>query len=221
MFHFVTDKEFLDASRAFCSQVMCRTRDLLHEEDINSQPVLVGSGARNLVTQNENEPIDFDYNLEIMSCEDFDDCKAIKSKVKKCFDKALREAGLSDSNDSTSVLTSKRIYLRGWSTIGFSIDVCITCEDGDQWYRLIHDKPHGYWYNDNWIWNQGYSKHGYARKAKEIKKVPGAWIILREKYLKKKNKYLSAGDKNHPSFVCYVEAVNDLYNELWQKKKIK
>lgn len=51
MFHFVTDKEFLDASRAFCSRIMCRTRDLLHEEDINSQPVLVGSGARNLVTQ--------------------------------------------------------------------------------------------------------------------------------------------------------------------------
>lgn len=50
MFHFVTDKEFLDASRAFCSRIMCRTRDLLHEEDINSQPVLVGSGARNLVT---------------------------------------------------------------------------------------------------------------------------------------------------------------------------
>lgn len=76
--------------------------------------------------------------------------------------------------------------MRGWPTIGFSIDVCITCEDGDQWYRLIHDKPHGCWDNDNWIWNQGFSKHNYAKKAKEIKKVPGAWVTLREKYLKKR-----------------------------------
>ena len=103
----------------------------------------------------------------------------------------------------------------------FKIDVCITCEDGDQWYRLIHEKSHNYWDQDRWYWNQGFTKHNYANKVKEIKKVPGVWPVLRKKYLDKKNKYLRANDYNHPSFICYVEAVNDLYNELRQKKKIK
>ena len=51
----------------------------------------------------------------------------------------------------------------------------------------------------------------------------GSWILgyIKGKVSEKKNKYLSAGDNNHPSFICYVEAINDLHNELRQKKKIK
>ena len=37
---------------------------------INTQFFLVGSGARNMVTQNGDGPIDFDYNLNILSCDD-------------------------------------------------------------------------------------------------------------------------------------------------------
>lgn len=222
MYHFVEDKEFINETRRFCSDVVCKVRDYLHKEGINSQPILVGSGARNLITQNANELIDFDYNLEILDCDDFDDCKTIKEAVKKCFNKVLRENKLRDCDDSTSVLTSKTIIDDRWPNLGFNIDLCITYEDGDQWYRLIHEKTRQNWYvQDRWYWNQGFTKHKYAEKAKQIKTIPGTWEKVRNKYLTKKNKYLQLGDNNHPSFICYVEAVNDTYNELRQKKLIK
>lgn len=38
------------------------------------------------------------------------------------------------------------------------------------------------------------------------------WGEVRTKYLDKKNMYLLRGDTNHPSFVVYVESVNETYN---------
>ena len=36
---------------------------------------------------------------------------------------------------------------------------------------------------------------------------------MREEYIKLKNRYLSDND-HHPSFICYSEAVNNVYNQL-------
>ena len=37
---------------------------------------------------------------------------------------------------------------------------------------------------------------------------------FREQYKSIKNRYLSYGEHNHPSFVCYIEAVNNVYNSI-------
>ena len=41
------------------------------------------------------------------------------------------------------------------------------------------------------------------------------WGEVRTKYLDKKNMYLLRGDTNHPSFVVYVESVNETYNKYF------
>ena len=64
-----------------------------------------------------------------------------------------------------------------------------------------------------------------ATKSKELKrkvayiKEHSRWQMVREHYLKIKNRYLTQNDNNHPSFVCYVESVNDVYNTRNQWKK--
>ena len=66
--------------------------DTLKEEyDIGASFYLVGSGARNLILQNANRPIDLDYNLEITRIDDWEDCKEIKECVRKAFNIVLRE----------------------------------------------------------------------------------------------------------------------------------
>ena len=50
-------------------------------------------------------------------------------------------------------------------------------------------------------------------KADKIKKA-GKWLAVRERYLDKKNYYLRRNDYDHPSFVCYIEAVNEIYQTL-------
>lgn len=218
MYHYVEDKNFLKRAQKTCSDLMAKLEDELRENGINSQFFLVGSGARNMVAQNGDEPIDFDYNLNIISCENFNDCKTIKELVRKAFNKVLRNNSLNDCDDSTSSLTTKKIYFTDYSSVGFSIDVCIVAKDKNgSWFRLKHEKGVNSYY-DKYYWNVSPGSGGYGEKAKAIKSVPGWWEAVREHYLDIKNNYLRKNDYNHPSFVCYIQAVNDVYNQMRQKE---
>ena len=76
MYHYLDDKEFLSKMRKLSGEIMQRVCHYLKEDyDIGASFYLVGSGARNLILQNENNPVDLDYNLEIVRCEDFEDCR--------------------------------------------------------------------------------------------------------------------------------------------------
>ena len=210
MYEYVDDKQFLSCMRSLCGDIM---QDLCHtlkeEYDIGSSFYLVGSGARNLILQNANQPIDLDYNLEITRIDDWDDCRNIKECVRKAFNIVLREYGWGDCEDSTSSLTiEKRCFQKGNDT-GFSIDVCIVCEDVDgNYHRLIHDKRR---FPNRYFWNQAPNSRNIREKAKYIKEK-GKWALVREQYKKFKNKYLTSNDYNHSSFICYIEAVNNVYN---------
>ena len=102
MYKYVEDKQFLSRMRSLCGEIM---QDLCHtlkeEYDIGVSFYLVGSGARNLILQNANQPIDLDYNLEITRIDDWEDCKEIKECVRKALNIVLREYGWSDCQDST------------------------------------------------------------------------------------------------------------------------
>ncbi len=219
MYYYVDNKKFLKRAKSLCSSILKGLEEILRSEyDINSQFFLVGSGARSLITQNGNEGIDFDYNLNIISCPDWHSEKDLKESVRKAFNKAMKNHGLSDVEDSTSSLTTKMIYFEDDSDIKFSIDVCIVTKNtSGTWERLIHEKT-GFTYYDRYLWNSAPHSNNYQEKVQAIKSVPGWWDqVLRPKYLDKKNFYLRNNDYNHPSFICYIEAINDVYNTMKQK----
>lgn len=221
MYHYLDDKEFQHKMRALSGEIMQKLCHYLKEDyDIGASFCLVGSGARNLILQNNDNPVDLDYNLEISRCEDFDDCRYIKECVMKSFNKSLRIYGLWDCSDSTSVLTTKQISICLSNNMNllvrrtintFSIDVCITKRDRkDNQYRLIHEKTCRT-SNDKYYWNIAPKSAQLKKKAKYIKEC-GKWQLVRQQYLDIKNEYLTRNDHNHPSFVCYIEAVNNVYN---------
>ena len=212
MYHYLDDKEFLHKMRALSGEVLQMVCHCLKEDyDIGANFYLVGSGARNLILQNEGNPVDLDYNLEIVRCEDFEDCRFLKESTRKSFNKVLREYRLQDCEDSTSSLTSKLIQFNSGNKTEFSIDICITVrDDKDNYHRLIHEKT-GWTLNDRYFWNVAPHSKDLKKKAEYIKKC-GKWELVREQYLRIKNRYLSVNDQDHPSFVCYAEAVNNVYN---------
>lgn len=216
MYHYVENKAFLSAMRSQCGSILQNTCHILKEHfDIGANFSLVGSGAKNLITQNGSESIDLDYNLQIVRCDDFDDCKYLKECVRKAFNQALQCHGERDCEDSRSVLTSKWmdthfINLRAGRLPSCSIDICIIMEEDGHTYRLIHEKT-GWSAYDEYYWNEAPSSKEVRKKAAYIKKH-GMWYLVREQYLDIKNMYLSRNDKNHPSFICYAEAVYNVYN---------
>ena len=186
MFEYVEDKEYLSRVRSVCGEIMqdfCHT--LKEDYDIGSTFRLVGSGAKNLIVQNASQPIDFNQ--------------------------ALYMNGWGDCKDSTSSLTTERRHFTQGNQTLFSIDVCIVVTDAqDRMYRLIHEKR-GFIDYDRYYWNQAPYSSGIREKVDFIKRK-GKWNLVRKQYLRLKNKYLTSNDYNHPSFICYIEAVNNVYN---------
>ena len=220
MYDYLKDKSFLKRAQTDCSEMMKELEDELREEGINSQFFLVGSGARNMVMRNGNGSIDFDYNLNILSCGDILDCRNIKETVRKAFNRVLRNNGLHDVSDSKIPLTTDPFYYKDDEDIEFTIDVCIVRKCNGRWERLKHEKT-GIFQEDKYYWNIAPNSNNYSEKAKIIKTIPEYWEKVREQYKKLKNMYLTRNDNDHPSFICYIEAINNIYNHLKQKKLVK
>lgn len=214
MFHYVEDKEYLSCIRRICGEIM---QDLCHilkkDYNIGAFFCLVGSGGRNLITQNANEPVDLDYNLTIVRCDGFGDGKYLKESCRKAFNKALKKHGWGDCQDSTSVLTTEERVLKRGNGTPFKMDVCIVKKDTEgNFHRLIHEKTGWTWF-DRYYWNQAPNSKDIRDKADFIKQS-GQWSAVRDEYLEIKKQYLKRNDHDHPSFICYIEAVNNVYNSI-------
>ena len=220
MYELIDEAEFRKY-RTDCSAVLTETCSLLKEQGISAQFTLVGSGARNLVTRNGNGPYDLDYNLEIMKAEDqyWDDLRHLKDTIRVTLDKATGLTCFDESQDSTSVLTAI-LFFKNEPNVKFSFDVAIVARnDKGTYMRLVHNKNailtcNGY--SDQYTWNEVPSSHNVKEKADKIKKA-GQWLLVRNRYVELKNLYLQRQTKDKPSFIVYVEAVNEIYSKLFRR----
>lgn len=200
-----------------CSATLKQVRSILREKGITSQFALVGSGARNMVTRNEDGPFDLDYNLEIIKALDeyWNDLHHLKDTVRVALDKAIGiKSCFSEAQDSTSCLTAL-LHFDNEPSVNFSFDVAIVTKNSKgSLCRLLHNKNAFGFGNDQYVWNEVRNSHDIAQKAQQIK-LEGLWLEVREQYVELKNMYLLRHDKNHPSFIVYVEAVNQVYDKYF------
>lgn len=215
MYHWIEDKAFLGRMKGLCGDLVNQLVQAINRDGLlEVRQHLVGSGAKNLITQNANRPIDLDYNLEILRCEgiNVNDGRRVKEYVREIFDDVLRRTGWEPCDDSTSALTTKLFRFEDGDQTPFSIDLCITREDDfGRRLRLIHNKT-GMVQSDSWIWNEAPYAKGLEDRVDWLKDND-CWTELREVYLEKKNLYLSGNDHDHPSYIVYIEAVNQVYSK--------
>lgn len=216
MYHYVEDKVFIKDMKYLCSNIINQLVQLINNDSVMKVKAhLVGSGAKNLITQNSNEPIDLDYNLMIIDSEiNINNCRGIKEYIRKQFNVILNKNGWSDCMDSTSALTTeKRHFVKGNHT-EFSIDLAIVYNNRDGWYRLIHRKT-GFSALDQYYWNKVPDSKGLSDRVARIKDEH-LWNEVIDEYLKKKNMYLRRLDYYHPSFNVYVETVNQVFDKYFK-----
>jgi len=220
MYHYVTDKEFLKQSYSICADLVNQLVQELKGYEIDSEMHTVGSKKRGLITQNENEPIDYDFNLLIHNPDAVGSPGDLKKQIMEAFNDVLERNGLRNCDDSTSAITTKRMQMKKGNKTEFSIDVCIVRIDRyGKCQRLIHQKHQWIQYGQ-YYWNDVCNQEDLWEKEDYLK--PDYWQLVREKYLDRKNFYLRRGDYDHPSFVCYIESVNDIYNQVkMQTQSIK
>lgn len=203
--------------RSDCSITLKRVCSMLKEKGITAQFTLVGSGARNMVTRNGDGPFDLDYNLEIIKApnEYWNNLRHLKDTVRVLLDRAADLQCFSESKDSTSCLTAL-LHFKDEPTVKFKFDVAIVARNSKGTLcRLIHNKNVLICGNEQYVWKEVPNSHDVAQKANQIK-AAGLWLDVREQYVKLKEMYLTrCWDKDHPSFIVYIEAVNNVYNQYF------
>ena len=211
MYHYIKDKKFLGKMRRECSDIINQLVQHINSEDVMEvEAHLVGSGAKHLETQNADEPVDLDYNLNILETYEcsINDGRYIQEYVMKSFNYILKRNGWEDCHDSKSVFSTGYRCFDDYET-SFKIDLAIVTADREGWYRGIHKKT-GFAQYDEYYWVPAPKSNGLDERVDDIKEN-GLWQKVRDVYLKKKNMYLTRNDHDHPSFVCYIETINEVW----------
>lgn len=212
MYKYVTKGEAAEY-KAYCRDVLDRLKLRLEREyGIKAYVTLIGSGAHNMVTRNGENPFDLDYNLVLTTIpQKYERApEQLKNIIRERLDDLINNKKFSYGKGSTSSITYLA-YSEDGKKVMFSFDVALIWEREIQ-YKLVHDKG-----KNLFIWNQIRDSKDLEKKIFEIKSKK-RWNSVRSRYLKMKNDYLSQGDTTHPSFVVYIEAVNQVYNSIKQGK---
>lgn len=211
-FVYVPVKEVKE-ERAYCSDMMNQLKQHLLNEGWDADFDLIGSGAKGLVTRIDGQGFDLDYNLVINDpCDDFDGLK-FKNQVMQ-FLNEIKSNKFHDSfkncEDSKSVITSKFVVE---GELKFHFDVAILAKNKNaDFCKLIHDKGKG-----SYSWEQIPDSRVVYAKFDTLKR-DGHFQDIRDTYLVKKNMYLTRNDSEHPSFVVFVETVNEVYTQHYKPK---
>lgn len=199
--------------RSFSADKMNQVKQMLKAEyNLDSDFYLVGSGAKNLVTQNEKEPFDLDWNLEVYNLnEPTKNAEWLKNTVMNFLNKILEDTPFKNCQDSTAVITSRWVSKDG---LEFSFDIAILVRNSvGTFCRMIHDK-----YLNRYYWNEVPNSNEVYEKMEKLKEN-GWWDDIRETYLNKKNMYLKKADReNHPSFNVFVETINEVWYKACSKR---
>lgn len=180
--------------------------------DTTFQYYLIGSAKRHLVTKikNGNRGYDFDYNLILQKSDLWENPKKLKQQFMSAFSEAVNGTRYKTPEDSSSCMTTKVVDKKN-SKIICSCDLAIIYYDDD-------DINEGYKYLKNWKNNRySFEKRNVSvdaeRKLDKIFEYEDGWNMVRDEYLKIKNKNK---DVNKKSFVLYFESIHNVYNQLKQ-----
>lgn len=163
----------------------------------------VGSSSRNMITRDRKSNIgfDFDFDLVINNYNKYNPAKT-RHVIRKAIDQVAPEYGYKHCEDSTSVLTIKKVNSHT-SRIIHSYDFALT--NINQQYIRYNKR------NRNYTWEfQGKEFKNLDNKIAWLKRN-GYWTKLRDYYLKKKN---HNNNPNKHSRSIFAESINEMYQRM-------
>lgn len=212
-YKYLTKKEIKLIRSEISSLIAKLVSDLKKRDKISTQFILIGSGARNMITYNNDENIiDFDYNLKIFKWQNKVPL-SLNTKEKGLLKKIITENmndifktfKINGVHDSTSAITTKPFKFKDKK---ISVDLAIICENDKGIYHLSHKKT-GNTHHDEYKFEliRDVDKQ-YKKQINELKRGH-KWNKVRDEYLKLKDKYKN---DDIASISIYIQAIANVYN---------
>ena len=189
-------------------QIIHEIQDIVREEYFTFQFRPVGSSSRNMITYDRNSNIgfDFDFDLEINDDDEDYSPAEIRHIMKKAIDQVAPKYGYKYCEDSTRVLTIKKVNTFTCQ-ISHSCDFALVynCDDGRQQYIRFNKK------NNNYTWEfQSSSFKNLDNKISWLKRND-YWGELQDYYIYKKN--INDNPDKHSRSI-FAESINEMYQKM-------
>jgi len=208
-YEYVPESVYRDSQRIFELDILPNVKSILYRHSITFNCNLIGSASRHLVTRRKDKTkgYDLDYNFELQRYPE--DPALIKQKIIEAFNRVVPEYGYEYCEDSTTVITIKKLTKAG-DKIHHSFDIAITAYDDDDIYYIHYDKK-----SKQYIWNSRGGKIHLGKKTGCIQRYYNADVydVIADDYLHLKN---TNKDSNKRSFCLCAEAINNEYNHVQQ-----
>ena len=214
MYEYVKKSEYAPVRKELEKIIKRAQTEMREMYGLTFQFQLIGSGRRHLVTRicGGNRGYDFDYNLIIPHPGNGYYYKAdiIKQHFMVALKNALRGTQYTFPKDSTSAITIKVVDKYN-KKIRYSCDFAIiyyeNCEENYGYYYLRNNKKRN-------IYEFAFRplNSDIEEKVEDICAEDNGWNYIREEYIKLKN--INEGKDKH-SFSLYIEAVNNVYNQIF------
>ena len=207
MYHYV-EFEDIRPYHSFMSDKLNRLKQTIRKDhQIAARVDSVGSLYKNLVTQNNSLPFDLDYNFVIENRLITQlNPEGLKDYAMDFLDEIIAEkySDFKYCQDSKAAITIRRVVD---GRLDFSADIAVLAKNAKgQYCRLLHDKQ-----RKKYDWAPVPDSETVYERFRKLKQY-GYWEEIRGLYLEKKNHYLSIQDKDHPSFIVFVETVNQIWD---------
>lgn len=201
-FRYVTKKE-AQPIKDELYQILYEVQDLVRN-NFTFSFTPIGSSSRNMITYDAKSNIgfDFDINIEVNDDNENFSPKEIRTIIRTAIDRIAPQYGYKYCEDSTRVLTIKKVNTFSSSIIhGCDFAIVYNCTDGRQQY--IHFNKD----NDYYSWEyQGKGFIGLNKKIDWLKRN-GLWGELQDYYIEKKNRNENP-DKHSRSI--FAESINEM-----------
>lgn len=206
--------DFIYVTKAEAKLVRDELYEIIHKvqdivrDDFTFQFRPVGSSSRNMITYDlkSNKGFDFDFDFAINDDNEDYTPEEIRRIMKNAIDQVAPRYGYKHCEDSTRVLTIKKVNTFT-SQILHSCDFALVynCDDGRQRYIRFNKK------NNNYTWE--YQGKGFKNLEKKITwlKGNGCWKDLQDYYIDKKNQNNNP-DKHSRSI--FSESINEMYQKM-------
>lgn len=184
-------------------QILYMVQDLVRD-NFTFSFTPIGSSSRNMITCDAKSNIGFDFDINIEVNDDNEDFepKEIRTIIRTAIDRVAPRYGYKNCEDSTRVLTIKKVDT-SHSRIIHSCDFAIVhnCDDGRQQY-IRFNKDNNYYF---WEY-QGKGFVGLEKKMDWLKRE-NLWGELQDYYIYKKN-CNDNPDKHSRSI--FAESINEM-----------
>ena len=201
MYEYIKRSEYSEPIQKCLGIIRDVQKDL--KNNFNIQIHLIGSCKSRLMTKNGNGPYDFDYSLEIVKNKNnIKDPEEIRKKFFNSFQKFANNHGFHKMNNGSRVIELKSYSTEINNHISFILQVAIIQKIEDVMNIIKFDKE-----NNIFIWNQEEDHSELNKRFRKLRKI--CWLNFKDKYLKKKNYYLTKNEKRK-SISIFKETIEEL-----------